>query len=111
MVDCPCAINAYIGAGAALREGVLVRLHVANAAENGNAGPRRDRFRADHRRGHPVTLPTASLVTDAVGSNGETVMDAKNTNVTPWPKQGLSDHVRAAPAPVQPRPSREQAEN
>ena len=39
-------------------------------------------------------------------------MDAKssNTNVTPWPKQGLSEHVRAAPAPVVPRPSREEAE-
>ena len=37
-------------------------------------------------------------------------MDAKNTNVTPWPKQGLSEHVRAAPQPVGPRPSREQAE-
>ena len=37
-------------------------------------------------------------------------MDAKNTNVKPWPKQSLSDHVRAAPAPVEPRPSREQAE-
>ena len=32
-------------------------------------------------------------------------MDAKNTNVKPWPKQGLSDHVRAAPEPVEPRPS------
>jgi GTP cyclohydrolase I len=40
-------------------------------------------------------------------------MDAKTTKpsvVTPWPKQGLSDHVRAAPAPVEPRPTREQAE-
>jgi GTP cyclohydrolase I len=38
-------------------------------------------------------------------------MDAKNTaNVAPWPKQGLSEHVRAAPMPVEPRPSREQAE-
>ena len=37
-------------------------------------------------------------------------MDAKNTNVKPWPKQGLSEHVRAAPAPIEPRPSREQAE-
>ena len=38
-------------------------------------------------------------------------MDAKNTtNVKPWPKQGLSQHVRAAPTPVEPRPSREQAE-
>ena len=37
-------------------------------------------------------------------------MDAKNTNVKPWPKQGLSDHVRAAPAPVEPRPTREEAE-
>ena len=37
-------------------------------------------------------------------------MDAKNTIVTPWPKQGLSEHVRAAPTPVAPRPSREQAE-
>jgi GTP cyclohydrolase I len=34
--------------------------------------------------------------------------------VKPWPKQAqdqqLSDHVRAAPQPVEPRPSREQAE-
>ncbi|HZP78680.1 MAG TPA: GTP cyclohydrolase I FolE [Pseudolabrys sp.] len=40
-------------------------------------------------------------------------MDAKNTtnaNIKPWPKQGLSDHVRAVPQPVAPRPSREQAE-
>ena len=37
-------------------------------------------------------------------------MDAKNTNVKPWPKQGLSEHVRAAPAPAGPRPSREEAE-
>jgi len=35
-------------------------------------------------------------------------MDAKN--VKPWPKQGLSDHVRTVPQPVVPRPSREQAE-
>lgn len=39
-------------------------------------------------------------------------MDAKHTptNVTPWPKQGLSEHVRAAPRPVSPRPTREEAE-
>ena len=39
-------------------------------------------------------------------------MDVKNstTNVALWPKQGLSEHVWAAPAPVIPRPSREQAE-
>ena len=38
-------------------------------------------------------------------------MDAKNSNnIAPWPKQGLSEHVRAAPQPVGPRPSREQAE-
>jgi GTP cyclohydrolase I len=40
-------------------------------------------------------------------------MDAKTTKpsiVAPWPKQGLSDHVRAAPQPVEPRPSREEAE-
>ena len=38
-------------------------------------------------------------------------MDSKNTtNVAPWPKQSLSEHVRAAPTPVEPRPSREQAE-
>jgi GTP cyclohydrolase IA len=30
--------------------------------------------------------------------------------VKPWPKQPLSDHVRAVPQPVEPRPSREQAE-
>ena len=38
-------------------------------------------------------------------------MDAKNSNnIAPWPKHGLSEHVRAAPQPVGPRPSREQAE-
>jgi GTP cyclohydrolase IA len=39
-------------------------------------------------------------------------MDAKNTtsNVAPWPKQGLSEHVRTAPQPAEPRPTREQAE-
>jgi GTP cyclohydrolase I len=39
-------------------------------------------------------------------------MDAKSTptNVTPWPKQGLSEHVRAAPTPPGPRPTREEAE-
>jgi GTP cyclohydrolase IA len=37
-------------------------------------------------------------------------MDAKSTIVKPFPKQGLSDHVRAAPAPAGPRPSREEAE-
>jgi GTP cyclohydrolase IA len=30
--------------------------------------------------------------------------------IKPWPKGGLSDHVRAKPQPVEPRPSREQAE-
>ena len=30
--------------------------------------------------------------------------------VKPWPKQGLSDHVRAAPQPIENRPTREQAE-
>jgi len=40
-------------------------------------------------------------------------MDAKNSNanIAPWPKQGLSEHVRAAPQPATPRPSREQAED
>jgi len=38
-------------------------------------------------------------------------MDASSkTNVKPWPKPGLSDHVRAAPEPATPRPSREAAE-
>jgi GTP cyclohydrolase IA len=38
-------------------------------------------------------------------------MDASNkNNVTPWPKTGLSEHVRAAPVPSTPRPSREKAE-
>ena len=37
-------------------------------------------------------------------------MDAKNTIIKPWPKQGLSEHVRAAPTPPGPRPSREEAE-
>ena len=37
-------------------------------------------------------------------------MDAKNTIIKPWPKQGLSEHVRAAPMPPGPRPSRQEAE-
>ncbi|MGC1465186.1 MAG: GTP cyclohydrolase I FolE [Pseudolabrys sp.] len=41
-------------------------------------------------------------------------MDATNKKsagtIAPWPKQALTDHVRAAPEPVAPRPSREQAE-
>jgi GTP cyclohydrolase I len=49
-------------------------------------------------------------------------MDAKSPNLSPkptivkpgnvaaWPKQGLSDHVRAAPQRAVPRPSREEAE-
>ena len=37
-------------------------------------------------------------------------MDAKSTIIKPWPKQGLSDHVRAAPTPPGPRPSRTEAE-
>jgi GTP cyclohydrolase IA len=37
-------------------------------------------------------------------------MDAKNTIIKPWPKQALSEHVRTAPVPVEPRPSREDAE-
>jgi GTP cyclohydrolase I len=45
-------------------------------------------------------------------SNGETAMDAV---IKPWPKSSpaeqptLSDHVRAAPEPVVPKPSREEA--
>jgi GTP cyclohydrolase I len=37
-------------------------------------------------------------------------MDAKSPIVKPFPKQELSDHVRSAPTPAKPRPSREQAE-
>ena len=37
-------------------------------------------------------------------------MDAKNSIVKPFSQQGLSDHVRAAPTPSAPRPSREEAE-
>jgi len=37
-------------------------------------------------------------------------MDAKSKIIKPWDKQGLSDHVSAAPTPPGPRPSREEAE-
>ncbi|HEU5019439.1 MAG TPA: GTP cyclohydrolase I FolE [Pseudolabrys sp.] len=39
-------------------------------------------------------------------------MDAKSIKATiePWPKKGLSDHVRAVPEPALPRPSRAEAE-
>src|SRR5471032_973885 len=68
---------------------------------NGNA--------ASHRRGHPGDTPGAALRGE-YRSNGETVMDAKNAIVKPWPKQSLSEHVRLTPAPVEPRPSRDEAE-
>src|SRR5215471_15935793 len=52
----------------------------------------------------PVTPPAQGR------SNGETAMDAV---VKPWPKPAdkpsLSEHVRQAPEPVVPRPSREEA--
>jgi GTP cyclohydrolase I len=40
-------------------------------------------------------------------------MDAKTNkqSIVTWPKQGLSEHVRAAPQPAGPRPTREQAED
>ena len=37
-------------------------------------------------------------------------MDAKSPIIKQFPKQGLSEHVKAAPTPFEPRPSREQAE-
>lgn len=37
-------------------------------------------------------------------------MDTKNSIVKPFAQQALSDHVRAAPTPSAPRPSREEAE-
>lgn len=37
-------------------------------------------------------------------------MDAKNSIIKPFAQQALSDHVRAAPTPSAPRPSREEAE-
>ena len=37
-------------------------------------------------------------------------MDAKNSIIKPFDPKGLSDHVRAAPTPSAPRPSREAAE-
>src|SRR5256714_7405684 len=60
-----------------------------------------------------MTDAAARVTPPASGrSNGETAMDAV---VRPWPKSSsaeqpaLSDHVRAAPAPVVPKPSREKA--
>jgi GTP cyclohydrolase I len=59
----------------------------------------------------PVTLPAPLDRQGArAGRTERPVRAAKNTNITPWPKQGLSEPVRAAPAPIEPRPSREQAE-
>src|SRR5215471_13564923 len=61
------------------------------------------------RRGHPGDTPGAAPKASA-GRTERPVMDVKNTNVKLWPKQGLSEHVRSAPVPVEPRPSREEAE-
>src|SRR5436853_1970715 len=61
-------------------------------------------------RGHPVTHPAQRC-----RSNGETVMDAVVKNFPKAPVAApelsmLSEHVRAAPAPAVPRPSRHEAE-
>src|SRR5436853_6815168 len=61
-------------------------------------------------RGHPVTHPAQRC-----RSNGETVMDAVVKNFPKTPAVApelsmLSEHVRAAPAPAVPRPSRHEAE-
>src|SRR3974390_1277719 len=37
-------------------------------------------------------------------------MDAKSKILKPWPHETLSEHVRTAPQPAVPRPSREEAE-
>ena len=37
-------------------------------------------------------------------------MDAQSKILKPWPNQNLSEHVRTAPQPAVPRPSREEAE-
>jgi GTP cyclohydrolase I len=37
-------------------------------------------------------------------------MDAKSKILKPWPAESLSEHVRVAPQPAIPRPSREEAE-
>src|SRR5512143_1303934 len=96
------------------REGVL---GVDTASSRVGMGMRRPDATAGRKSSCHATTDAATPVTHpalpsqaSAGRTERPVMDAKNTNVKPWPKQGLSDHVRAAPAPVEPRPSREQAE-
>ena len=69
---------------------------------NGNA--------ASYRRGHPGDTPGAALIGRVPVERRDRQWTPRTPIVKPWPKQGLSEHVRAAPTPVEPRPSREQAE-
>jgi GTP cyclohydrolase I len=46
---------------------------------------------------------------DAKTSANKTTANTSSV-IKPWPKQGLSEHVRSAPAQVGPRPSRDEAE-
>jgi GTP cyclohydrolase IA len=71
-----------------------------------DCGVRLPRVRACNRRGHPVTPPVPDLIV-AVPVERRPSMDAI---VKSFPKPPLSDHVRAAPTPTVPQPSREEAE-
>ena len=57
----------------------------------------------------PVTLPAQPSRVGA-GRTERPSWTPRATIIKPWPKQGLSEHVRAAPTPPGPRPSREEAE-
>src|SRR5262249_60456356 len=73
--------------------------------------PAPQRINDDAYWGSDVANPVTHPAPWRAGRTESPVMDAKSpSNVKPWPKQGLSEHVRSAPAPVEPRPSREQAE-
>jgi len=96
------------------REGVMSAGHGFPAMLNGHAASSLTHWTKRSAGGltdaaTPVTLPAPML---APVERRDPSMDAKNTptNVAPWPKQGLSEHVRAAPTPPGPRPSREEAE-
>src|SRR6266478_2488559 len=111
--NCGPAAKEYIGSGPSAREECL-RRQTGFMAEPCKMGMRRPvGAHGWDARSRAITDAAAPVTSRPQGrSNGETAMDAV---VKPWPKSSpadqptLSEHVRAAPATVVPKPTREQA--
>src|SRR5882672_1297790 len=114
-IDCRPASRNYIGTEPEAGKGGLRfwgRLARGRSAKREECGVRIVRSCPD---GAPEPRPPGDTSGTRCRSNGETVMDAVVTNfpkaaAPAVEKAALSDHVRAAPVPAVPRPSRAEAE-